>query len=85
MNSKKLRMFNLFKKEEESSVKPLKYCSPPNVGWLEYKLKSKEMDYLWRCIENKNEENNSKNDIDHGRNQGATGPKNCDGKYIEYY
>lgn len=56
-------MFNLFKKEEEkkeeeSSVKPLNYCSPPNVGWLEYKLKSKEMDYLWRCIENKNEENN---------------------------
>ena len=24
---------------------------PPNVGWLQYKLSDKEMDYVWRCVE----------------------------------
>ena len=32
---------------------------PPNVGWLQYKLSDKEMDYVWRCIENKKENCNS--------------------------
>tara|TARA_B100000427_G_scaffold299227_1_gene280761 strand:- start:9 stop:644 length:636 start_codon:yes stop_codon:yes gene_type:complete len=31
----------------------IKSIAPPNVGWLEYRLNSKEMDYVWRCIENK--------------------------------
>ena len=26
------------------------------LGWLEYKLSPKEMDYIWRCIGNKNKE-----------------------------
>ena len=43
-----------------SQHKEIKYHSPPNLGWLEYKLNSKEMDYLWRCIENRKEENNDK-------------------------
>ena len=26
----------------------------PNVlGWVEYKLSDKEMDYIWRCVDNK--------------------------------
>ena len=40
---------NLFKKEQED----VKVIRPPNSGWLEKKLSKKEMDYLWRCIENK--------------------------------
>ena len=26
---------------------------PSNLGWLEYKLNQKELDYVWSCIENK--------------------------------
>jgi hypothetical protein len=26
---------------------------PNNLGWIEYRLDSQEMDYIWRCIENK--------------------------------
>ena len=33
--------------------KEIKGIYPENLGWLEYKLNSKEMDYVWRCIENK--------------------------------
>jgi len=33
---------------------------PKNLGWLEYKLTSKEMDYVWRCIENKKEKWNAR-------------------------
>jgi hypothetical protein len=36
--------------------KEIKTSSPLNFGWLEYKLNSKEMDYMWRCIENKKED-----------------------------
>ena len=25
---------------------------PPTNGWLEYKLNKKELDYVWRCVEN---------------------------------
>ena len=28
-------------------------CRPDNVGWIKYKLDNQEMDYLWRCIDNK--------------------------------
>ena len=40
-------------KEKEEDVKSI---SPPNLGWLEKKLSDHEMDYLWRCIENKKED-----------------------------
>ena len=33
--------------------KEIKKVDPSNMGWLEYKLNSQEMDYVWRCIENK--------------------------------
>ena len=36
------------KKGSEISVR-----LPPNHGWLEYKLDQKELDYVWRCIDNK--------------------------------
>ena len=39
--------------------KEIKSFSPPNLGWLEYKLNSKEMDYVWRCIDNKKNNCNS--------------------------
>ena len=26
---------------------------PPSLGWLQYKLTSQEMDYLWKCIDNR--------------------------------
>ena len=29
---------------------------PNTLGWLEYKLNPKEMDYVWRCIDNKSKE-----------------------------
>ena len=37
-------------------IKPI---YPGNLGWLEYKLNTKEMDYVWRCIENKKDNCNS--------------------------
>jgi len=40
---------NIFKKEQEY----LKVIRPPVLGWLEKKLSDKEMEYLWRCIDNK--------------------------------
>ena len=39
--------------------KGIESVSPPNLGWLEYKLTDKEMDYVWRCIKNKKEKFNS--------------------------
>ena len=33
----------------------IKNINPPNYGWLEYKLDTQEMDYVWKCIENKKE------------------------------
>ena len=42
---------NLFKKEQED----MKVIRPPVLGWLEKKLSDKEMDYLWRCIDNRKE------------------------------
>jgi len=40
---------NLFKKNEED----IKVISPPNFGWLEKKLNQIEIDYLWKCIDNR--------------------------------
>ena len=40
---------SLFKKKSDEGVKVV---SPPNLGWLEKKLSEKEMDYIWRCIDN---------------------------------
>ena len=34
---------------------------PNNLGWIEYRLDKKEMDYVWRCIDNKKE--NFKNSL----------------------
>ena len=35
------------------SDRQIGYFSPPNIGWLEFELTDQEMDYVWRCIENK--------------------------------
>ena len=35
--------------------KEIKVIKPPNVVWIEYKLNNQEMDYVWRCIENRKE------------------------------
>ena len=40
---------NLFKKTDNEEIKSV---VPPNFGWLEKKLSSVEMDYLWRCVNN---------------------------------
>ena len=42
---------NIFKKEQEQ----MKFIHPPNIGWIEKKLSDKEMDYLWKCIDNRKE------------------------------
>ena len=44
------------------SNKEIKVITPPNVGWLEYKLNPQEMDYLWRCIET-NKKRSFKNNL----------------------
>tara|TARA_R100000030_G_C3206980_1_gene112331 strand:+ start:73 stop:726 length:654 start_codon:yes stop_codon:yes gene_type:complete len=41
---------NLFKKNDDREIKSV---VPNNLGWLEKKLSSEEMDYLWRCINNR--------------------------------
>ena len=46
---------NLFKKEQGD----LKVVRPPVLGWLEKKLSDKEMEYLWRCIDNRKESKKS--------------------------
>ena len=32
------------------------WVTPPNLGWLNYSLVDKEIDYLWNCIDNKKED-----------------------------
>ena len=44
---------NLFKKEKRGDE--IQAIHPPTLGWLETKLSDKEMDYLWKCIDNKKE------------------------------
>ena len=43
---------NLFKKSDNEKIKAVR---PDNFGWLEKKLSDKEMEYLWRCIDNRKE------------------------------
>lgn len=42
---------------EEESIEEnknlIKVVTPPNYGWLEKKLTTVEIDYLWKCIENR--------------------------------
>ena len=40
--------------------KEIKAVYPSNCGWLEYKLNTQEMDYMWRCISTKKENYNSR-------------------------
>ena len=42
---------SFFKKEQED----VKVIHPPALGWLEKKLSNKEMEYLWKCIDNRKE------------------------------
>jgi len=49
---------NLFKKEKRGDE--IKVIHPPTLGWLETKLSDKEMDYLWKCIDNRKESHKSK-------------------------
>ena len=44
---------SLFRKNSDEGVKVV---SPPNLGWLEKKLSEKEMDYVWKCIDNRKKE-----------------------------
>ena len=41
---------NLFKKSDDEKIKAVR---PNNFGWLEKKLSNKEMEFLWRCIDNR--------------------------------
>lgn len=40
-------------KEEDDNIKVV---TPNNLGWLEKKLSKEEMDYLWDCINNRQQE-----------------------------
>ena len=42
---------SFFKKEQED----VKVIRPPSYGWLERKLSDEEMNYLWKCIDNRKE------------------------------
>ena len=47
---------NLFKKEQED----VKVIRPPCYGWLEKRLSDEEMNYLWKCIDNRKESHKHK-------------------------
>ena len=49
---------NLFKKEKREDE--IKVIHPPVSGWLEKKLSDKEMEYLWKCIDNRKGSHKSK-------------------------
>ena len=42
---------NLFKNEKREDE--IRAIHPPALGWLEKKLSNKEMEYLWKCIDNR--------------------------------
>ena len=48
---------NLFKKSNDEKVKAVR---PDNFGWLEKKLSDKEMEYLWKCVDNRGKSKKSK-------------------------
>ena len=41
-----------WKEKVEGGKKDVNLICPPNIGWIEYKLDTQEMDYIWRCIKN---------------------------------
>ena len=49
---------NFFKNEKREDE--IRAIHPPALGWLEKKLSDKEMDYLWKCIDNRKESYKSK-------------------------
>ena len=48
---------NLFKKSDDEEIGVF---SPPNYGFLQKRLSDKEMDFLWRCIDNRKGSHKSK-------------------------
>ena len=48
---------NPFKKSDDKKIKAVR---PNKIGWLEKKLSDKEMEYLWKCIDNRKESYKSK-------------------------
>lgn len=44
-------MINFIRKNKNED--DLKVIRPPNLGWLEKRLSQTEMDYLWRCVNNR--------------------------------
>ena len=44
---------NLFSSKKDDKSESYLVCKPFNHGWIEKRLSSKELDYVWRCIENK--------------------------------
>ena len=48
---------NLFKKSDDEEIGVF---SPPNHGFLQKRLSDKEMDFLWRCIDNRKGSHKSK-------------------------
>ena len=45
---------NPFKRSDSKEVRVI---SPPNYGLLEKDLSDKEMNFLWRCIDNRGQSN----------------------------
>ena len=39
--------------ENQNLLRRCQWVVPPNLGWLNYSLDDKEIDYLWKSIENK--------------------------------
>tara|TARA_B100001996_G_scaffold318539_1_gene262140 strand:+ start:69 stop:743 length:675 start_codon:yes stop_codon:yes gene_type:complete len=60
-------------------MKNINVAHPPNIGWLEIELDKTEMDYLWKCIDNKGE-CNKKNLA--GVNEGAYTLKDKDNWFL---
>ena len=50
-------MFNLFKKpkKEKHVLKEVRSVKPSSGGWLEYKLNQEELDYVWKCVDEKSD------------------------------
>ena len=44
---------NLFSSKKDDKSDGYCVCKPFNQGWIEKRLSSQELDYVWRCIENK--------------------------------
>ena len=44
---------NLFSSKKDDKSDGYFVCKPFNHGWIDKRLSSQELDYVWRCIENK--------------------------------